>query len=749
MQACDRCHARKTRCDRRIPQCSACEKAGVACLHADKLRQRYLPRGYIDSMETMVRQLKQENESLRNSLTAAEAAAKQAESVASRTPEAATAAGTARAPSYTEHMEHMGQPSDSPASSRTSSGADDVVTLEVGYLSLIATGETRYLGSSSGMGLASIVSTVVGPQAGVPLISTDSVTSDSHGPRPVAQLGPEHASFPSRAKAMPCIETYFTHTHITFPLLHRPSFLATVERIYGEPGYYEANPFDAFAFDMVLAIGSSNFNRFGDSSVGSSAFYAAAQVKLGKVMEISGLAALKAILLISQHGIFSNLCDTSASIWHLVGIGVRICLELGLHLEHKAVSGGPATYGRHNVTVTLEEEMRRRCFWCLYNLDRIICVTLGRPVAIRDEEIDIPLPSHLDDDFFSPDRPTTWDLESQPGSTPPVSPFLHLIKIRRISGQILNLFYNSRHHSGVPIEEKRQMRRNFYQQICSWKEETQQLELSHSPEQGTYVSCFISQEWYTAVFSNAILLLYRPSPYLPHPTMAIDLEDGEGDLIRLLTAAKEGISSYSKLHQRRRLNYSWITLHGVFISGLAYVYSVGRILRDPASRGHVPDLLSIVDTTRECSNVLVAICERWNASRRSCELFNKLSNAVIQDALNVASRPTANPAGQQAFHSASSGRANGDSSTIEANAQDQRPYDPLDESELMEPMSQLEEILVADEFRQFATSFDLTGLRESSVPSEVISGFSYTWSFDSPFQGVDEFEGSAPTHSGW
>lgn len=33
--------------------------------------------------------------------------------------------------------------------------------------------------------------------------------------------------------------------------------------------------------------------------------------------------------------------------------------------------------------------MRRRVFWCSYNLDRAVAITLGRPVGINDSDIDV------------------------------------------------------------------------------------------------------------------------------------------------------------------------------------------------------------------------------------------------------------------------------------------------------------------------------------------------------------------------
>ncbi|KAI0136178.1 c6 zinc finger domain-containing protein [Xylariales sp. AK1849] len=746
MQACDRCHARKTRCDRRIPQCSACEKAGAACLHADKLRQRNLPRNYIDSIETLVQQLREENNDLRRTLatsqreesgTLATLSASQHEEAGLRRQQA----GSNSSPS----------PSASVTSPAVSSGGsvDDAFALEVGYLSLIATGETRYLGSSSGIGLATIISKVLSAQSGISLLSVSQPSNDGMGkvPRPSPAVSVDDVTFPSRAVAMPVIETYFQHTHVTFPLLHRPSFATTVERIYNEPGYYDSNPFEAFTFDMVLAIGASNFNRFGESAAGASVHYAAAQSKVSRMMEMDGLTTLRSILLISQHAIFSNLRDTSANVWHLVGIGARICIELGLHLEHKSLNSGPRGMPQGANSISSEEEMRRRCFWCLYNLDRVVSFTLGRPVVIRDEEIDVPLPSHLDDECFGPNQPIVMAAPTEAGSQKNTSPFLHLIRIRRLSGQILSLCYNSRNLANTSIRQKRQMRRKFYLELESWWDDTQHLCLPESRVERNYVSSFLSLEWYKAVYNNAILLLYRPSPYLPHPTMISDTEDGEPDLLRLLNAATGSIISYSELHQRRRLNYSWITLHGVFLGGLAYIYCVGRILRDPTLRRLVPDFLSIIETTRACSNVLVAICERWNASRRSCDLFNKLTNAILRDALNLSAKQDgSNSREPRTEHDSSSMATYGNPPELnqrQSQQQQSQQYDPSLGVDFMDPMPQLDDILVMDEFRQFAGSFGMEHQAEDgSFPSELVSGFSQDWPFDTPFTTNNDFDSS-------
>lgn len=745
MQACDRCHARKTRCDRRIPQCSACEKAGTQCLHADKLRQRNLPRNYIDSMESMLHQLREENSKLRRDLAHSRREGPGTLPVSGSDDERA---------SLHQHGSRSNtlalSPDTSVSNPATLSGSgespDDACAREVGYLSLIATGETRYLGSSSGIGLATIINKVLTAQSGVSLLAVNpssrggSMVTD-HTHEPPASSG--DANFPSRSAAMSLIETYFQHTHITFPLLHRPSFMTIVERIYSEPQYYESNPADAFSFDMVLAIGASNFNRFGEAAAGASMHYTAAQNKIANMMDMDGLTTLRSILLICQHAIFSNLRDTSANVWHLVGIGARICIELGLHLERQSFDSQVRSVPQHAKSTSWEEEMTRRCFWCLYNLDRVVSFTLGRPVVLRDEEIDIPLPSHLDDDHFGPNKPiistTIAARNDQPEDT---SPFLHLIRIRRLSGKILGLFYITRNTNNTSIQERRQMRHKLYLEVRAWWEDTQHLPLPRSEAEQNYVSSFLDLDWYRVVYNNAVLLLYRPSPYLQHLTMIPGPEAEEPDLLRLLNAARDSIKSYSELHKKRRLNYSWITLHGVFIAGLAYIYCIGRMLRDPTIRPQVPDLLNIIEITRSCSNVLVAICERWNASRRSCELFEKLTDAVIRDALNLSSR-------QETGNDESTQRVNGTSSFANGDApepnqrqmrpghqeqQHPQPYNEPYDGDIMDSAPHFDDILVADQFRQFAGSFGMSSLdQQSTFPSEVLSGFSQDWPFDAQF----------------
>lgn len=63
-QACDRCRAKKTKCDGKQPSCSNCAAVGFECIVSDKLSRRAFPRGYTETLEERIRLLEMENKKL-------------------------------------------------------------------------------------------------------------------------------------------------------------------------------------------------------------------------------------------------------------------------------------------------------------------------------------------------------------------------------------------------------------------------------------------------------------------------------------------------------------------------------------------------------------------------------------------------------------------------------------------------------------------------------------------------------------
>ena len=68
-----------------------------------------------------------------------------------------------------------------------------------------------------------------------------------------------------------------------------------------------------------------------------------------------------------------------------IGIALRMAISLGLHQELPATSPAPDT----------EREHRRRVWWSIYSLDRILSLKSGHPISILDEDIGVRMPSRL------------------------------------------------------------------------------------------------------------------------------------------------------------------------------------------------------------------------------------------------------------------------------------------------------------------------------------------------------------------
>jgi len=265
-------------------------------------------------------------------------------------------------------------------------------------------------------------------------------------------------------------------------------------------------------------------------------------------------------------------------------------------------------------------------------------VTLGRPVALRDEDIDVPLPTAFDIDELPLERLFNGTKISRLQYK---SPFLHLIGIRKIAGKVFQSIHCASKPDTRSAEENLSIRRELQHELEAWKADIPNVKMPVPEHDSIPVSPFRSKIWYEVPYHNALLLLHRPSPMFPPVPSSSSSPKGTSvtGLNDILLSAVSVIYLYAELHRTRRLNYSWITLHAVFIAGLSYVYSISRIIKESTSHSNtLPICLEytrIIDVTRTCSNVLVAINERWGAARDSCEIFDRLSTAIIQDSVKV------------------------------------------------------------------------------------------------------------------
>jgi hypothetical protein len=251
-------------------------------------------------------------------------------------------------------------------------------------------------------------------------------------------------------------------------------------------------------------------------------------------------------------------------------------------------------------------------------------------MALHMEAIDVEMPSIENDHIINSEMPSWATLDINRTSI-----FIHIVNYRLLCGKIMSTLHGPK-KAGHEESAVRHLRDELASELEKWRKKTPDLtslEKGPSSEVCRRRSSFLSKEWYELIYHNAMLMLFRPCPVLS--------DTGNTDTLRkLFKCSKEAVQLYASLHRSRKINYSWITLHSVFMAGLTYLYSLSRHFREKRRHSHSgtvleadPTAIEIVNDTRACSNVLVAVSERWDSLRSCHEVFDRLSDAVLADAI--------------------------------------------------------------------------------------------------------------------
>ncbi|KAJ5464640.1 fungal-specific transcription factor domain-containing protein [Penicillium daleae] len=196
------------------------------------------------------------------------------------------------------------------------------------------------------------------------------------------------ASLPPHPAADHLVDVYFQYHTPHLPVVERSRVEEAMESAYqaksGQQLPDRAMERDVFISFMVLAIALCDVsNPSGGRPSQSEGCFRSAMSWYEKVVvsSKSDVETLRTILLLAQ---FIALCPSRGSLWHLNGIALRLCVDIGLHWETE------------DHTANLDPAIlydRRRLWYSTYQFDRILCITLSRPFGIIDESIRVPLPN--------------------------------------------------------------------------------------------------------------------------------------------------------------------------------------------------------------------------------------------------------------------------------------------------------------------------------------------------------------------
>jgi hypothetical protein len=181
-------------------------------------------------------------------------------------------------------------------------------------------------------------------------------------------------------------KSYFENWHPAYPFLNAPSILEMFENI-SRDGIDALRPSESVIVRSVISISLADARQ---SSVALPAVPSKLIFlnNLELVASIQFALALPASLENIQAAICLQLFLVSMLKFNfasrLGGLIVRMALHLGLHRC-------PSRFQNFSAE---EVQMRRRVFWSLYCLERMLSQSLGLPLDLRDDDVDVCYPGN-------------------------------------------------------------------------------------------------------------------------------------------------------------------------------------------------------------------------------------------------------------------------------------------------------------------------------------------------------------------
>ncbi|OAL44825.1 hypothetical protein IQ07DRAFT_636080 [Pyrenochaeta sp. DS3sAY3a] len=510
LPACQKCKIRKVRCDRQAPKCSNCTKGNSACIVIDPVTGEQYARDFIRQLEEHEARL------------------------IARAGETSVGARTATVPTSDETEQ---TPRGPPTGESTGSHGG-------------------FVGDGSGLGfLHSILSEAKWQQHRGRILSQLSTR-----PKILKQhLTPN--PMPLLQEAEQLLENYFTRFHIHHTFLLRQDVISIFNRIYNPStsSLETPTPQDHFRLLMVFAISSTTRYRADLSSEHPYGYFMAAESYLGVIPLIKDTEAILNLLLVARFGMYHHI---GTSLWEISQLCMRQCIEWQLHSQPR-VALDPLT-----------EQHHRRIFWECYVLDRYSSGILGRPFAILESEISVPLPVDMSDDDIVNSGASCLDTIPRGDMSEPteLSVFVFCIKLRRISSRIHSTFYSGRNPSSQGDRSHARVAEfksigHVYTAFSKLRKELTDWRTT-APVFPIPRSLYERSEWHDFLLEKDMLLLSRGAMHNVSSKSQIKGGVAKELLTACYLSASRVIQTYSDLMDKRAITWTRSYFQVIFTAGL-------------------------------------------------------------------------------------------------------------------------------------------------------------------------------------
>ncbi|KAI0049592.1 hypothetical protein FA95DRAFT_1488883 [Auriscalpium vulgare] len=478
-RACESCRRKKIKCDGNEPTCSQCSASGSQCTWLQTKDRAALSRHYVQELEARLLHM----ESLFTQIAPVINQLGQDPTAAATLslPQIPSTEGTISAASIIQSLVDKDKrahaksaDNHSTPDSSSSVKIEDDVSDSLGQLTLDEHGHMRWIGGSSTMTLIqSFRAATADPHYRVsPMGEDTNAPNKLYFPASVffgkvrALPGPEEVEYPERDLADKLVEAYFSRFHYLIPILDKPTFMRQYNYLMDRTTDRSLARTETAFISLVFAVFACSAQLVEDPRLngekpdegGMGMVYYERALILHYISHASiQVAHVQCFILMS-----SFLCSVNClpQAWLLIGQAVRAAQDLGLHRSPRRL-----------LIPSIEKETRRKIWWGVYTLDRMLALALGRPIGAEDVDCDVELPVDIDDellpDYFS-GAPMTTDGPSL------MTGFIALTSLYSIAGRVMRQVYGVDKQDNMEPERRAQLQRDVEaldKELTQWLED--------------------------------------------------------------------------------------------------------------------------------------------------------------------------------------------------------------------------------------------------------------------------------------
>jgi hypothetical protein len=309
------------------------------------------------------------------------------------------------------------------------------------------------------------------------------------------------------------------------------------------------------------------------------------------------------IEILVMFGLYNSVMNRRHCSFRYIGSAMRLGLTIGLYQN----------MSERQLPDKASRQRRVRLWWTMYVLDRMMSSKVGYPTSLKDEDIEVDLPT--DEGLTEAQRNDFIDVDYLTAS----------ISLARIAGGIIGSLYSRRK---LPDTFSQRVQAIF-RKLRDWLEALPLSMQLRQDEASSQVARHIVMMHLS--FNQCVILATRP--ILLHVFRTSNRIGGATEEIPQATSALAATCTHSACHSYRLLMRSWVNgsfftldyLSAQYLFAAATVLAISSLSNDSNAKSHQNDLESATHLLRQLSLLgnlaATEFCGHLDAVLRSISAF--------------------------------------------------------------------------------------------------------------------------------